>query len=107
MTTSRLETRPRFRYRPPTRLASLSVVMPAHNEADNIEAAILDALDAAAAVAEHYEVVVVDDASTDHTAAVVESMIAVFGDSVRLIRNDYNMGYGPTVRRALAAAGMA
>lgn len=106
MTTYQVEAPPVYRYRRPTRLRSLSVVMPAHNEADNIEAAILDGLGAAAAVTEHYEVVVVDDGSTDATAAIVESMTALYGNSVRLIRNEHNMGYGPTVRRAWAAAQM-
>ena len=106
MTTLPVDTPPVYRYRPPTRLRSLSVVMPAHNEAENIEPVILDALEAAAAVAERYEVVVVDDGSTDATAAIVESMAANYGDSVRLIRNEHNMGYGPTMRRAWAAARM-
>jgi hypothetical protein len=106
MTASSLDTRPVYRYHPPTRLRSLSVVMPAHNEAENIGSAITDGLEAAAAVAGRYEVVVVDDGSTDATAAIVESMAAVYGDSVRLIRNARNLGYGPTVRRAWAAARM-
>ena len=96
----------RFRFQPPTRLTSLSVVMPAHNEAENIETAVLDALAAASAVADAYEVVVVDDGSTDATAAIVEAMAATVGPEVRLIRNQGNQGYGPTVRRALAAATM-
>jgi glycosyltransferase involved in cell wall biosynthesis len=96
----------RFRFEPPTRLGSLSVVMPAHNEAGNIETAVLDALAAAASVADRYEVVVVDDGSTDATAAIVEAMAATVGPEIRLIRNEGNLGYGPTVRRALAAATM-
>jgi hypothetical protein len=80
--------------------------MPAHNEAENIEAAILNALEAASSAAERYEVVVVDDGSTDATAAIVESMAAVYGDSVRLIRNEHNLGYGPTVRQAWSTASM-
>src|SRR5512135_3336797 len=106
MTTLPVDIPPVYRYRPPTRLRSLSVVMPAHNEAENIRPAILEGLEAAAAVAERFEVVVVDDGSTDATAAIVESMAAVYGDSVRLIRNEHNLGYGPTVRRAWAAARM-
>ena len=106
MTVSSAGTRQVYRYHPPTRLRSLSVVMPAHNEEENIEAAIIDGLEAAAAVAGRFEVVVVDDGSIDATAAIVESMAAVYGDSVRLIRNEHNLGYGPTVRRAWAAARM-
>jgi len=106
MTSSAVSASSRYRYQPPTRLASLSIVMPAHNEAENIEAVVLDALEAAAGVAGRYEVVVVDDGSTDDTASIVESLTATYGDSVRLIRNEHNLGYGPTVRRAWAAAQM-
>lgn len=106
MTAIPVDTPPVHRYRPPTRLRSLSVVMPAHNEAENIEATIFEALQAAAAVAERFEVVVVDDGSTDATTAIVESIAAVYGNSVRLIRNERNLGYGPTVRRAWTAARM-
>jgi GT2 family glycosyltransferase len=97
---------PGFRYHPPTRLSSLSVVMPAHNEAPNIEAAVREALAAAAAVADRYEVIVVDDGSADDTAAVVESLAARTGEPVRLIRNGRNLGYGPAVRRAWSAASL-
>ncbi|MDR7277950.1 glycosyltransferase [Catenuloplanes atrovinosus] len=106
MTTTVEATAAPFRYRPPARLTSLSVVMPAHNEGENIEAAILEALEAATSVSDRYEVVVVDDGSTDDTAAVVERLIATYGESVRLIRNEVNLGYGPTVRRALESARM-
>jgi hypothetical protein len=95
-----------YRYTRPTRLRSLSVVMPAHNEADNIEAAVLEALHAASLVSDQYEVVVVDDGSTDETADIVDRMILVYGESVRLIQCPHNMGYGPAVRRAWAAAKM-
>jgi glycosyl transferase family 2/dolichyl-phosphate-mannose-protein mannosyltransferase len=107
MTATRVQSATGYRYRPPRRLPSLSVVMPAHNEADNIEAAILDALEAAASVTDRYEVVVIDDASTDATAGIVQSLAESYGGSVRLLRNEHNLGYGPTVRRALGAARMA
>jgi hypothetical protein len=106
MTHSQLAAPAPFRYAPPHRLSSLSVVMPAHNEAENIEAAVLEGLEAASMVADRYEVVVIDDGSTDATAAIVTAMAKVYGDSVRLIRNEHNMGYGPTARRAWTAARM-
>ncbi len=106
MTKSHVETPATYQYRAPARLRSLSVVMPAHNEAENIEGAILNAREAAFRAADRYEVVVVDDGSTDATAAIVSSMEAVYGESVRLIRNERRLGYGPTVRRAWSAARM-
>ena len=106
MTATRHDAPAAYRYAPPRRLSSLSVVMPAHNEAENIEAAIMEALESASLVAERYEVVVVDDGSSDATAAIVEALSGTYGDAVRLIRNEHNLGYGPTVRRAWAAARM-
>ncbi|MFD1720127.1 glycosyltransferase [Amnibacterium endophyticum] len=99
------ETSALFRYEPPTRLSSLSVVMPAHNEEENIETAILDALEAAALVTDDVEVVVVDDGSTDRTGAAVQAIVEIAGEGrVRLLVNERNLGYGPTVRRAWSAA---
>ena len=104
MTTVTFEPPRTFRYEPPTRLNSLSIVMPAYNEAENIAATVRDCLAAAAVVTDCFEVVVVDDGSTDDTASIVESLAAAHSGAVRLIRNERNLGYGPTVRRALAAA---
>ncbi len=59
------------------RLPSLSVVMPAHDEAENIEAAVVArARVPPSTVTDRYEVVVVDDGSTDGTDAIVESLAA-------------------------------
>ena len=63
-----------FHYQPPKKLASLSVVMPAYNEAGNIQGAVHDALQAAALVADDYEVIVVDDGSKDGTGQIVSAM---------------------------------
>lgn len=47
-------------------------------------------------------VVVVDDCSTDHTAALLKS--SVFETHVEIHSNDSNRGHGPTVIRALSRA---
>ena len=62
MTVTELKLPPAYRYRPPQHLKSLSVVMLARNQAENIEAAITDALQVASLVADCYEVVIVDSA---------------------------------------------
>jgi glycosyltransferase involved in cell wall biosynthesis len=85
--------------------ARLSIVMPAFNE----EANIAEAMRRATAVGERlcleHEVVVVDDGSTDATAAVVEA--AAREDSrIVLVRHARNRGYGEAVRTAFRAAQM-
>ena len=53
---------------------SLSIVLPAYNEQDNIEAAVRTAVGAAAAAAPDHEVVVVDDGSRDATPERVAAL---------------------------------
>jgi glycosyltransferase involved in cell wall biosynthesis len=82
---------------------SCSVVVPAHDEADNIDAC-LDAVTKAAErfFAEH-EVIVVDDGSGDDTAARVLRR-AELDPRIRLVQHDRNRGYGEALRSGFAAA---
>jgi glycosyltransferase involved in cell wall biosynthesis len=77
-----------------------SLLVPAYNEQDTIE----DVLRRAAALELDSELVVVDDGSTDGTAAAVERVRADLGDRVRLFRHDRNRGKGAGVRTAIAAS---
>jgi dolichol-phosphate mannosyltransferase len=78
----------------------LSVVMPVYNEADGIEsvvretaAELLDRLGGA-------ELVLVDDASTDETPAIL-NRLAAQDDRLKVHRAPRNGGHGPALRRAL------
>ena len=100
------ELAPTYRYVPPRRLNSLSIVMPARNRADTIRGTIRRAVEVASMVADRYEVVIVDDGSTDATAAIVARMAEKHGESIRLVRHDHTLGYGAMVRRGWSAARM-
>ena len=81
----------------------LSLVIPAYNEAAGIGQAIAEAHDALAGLADDYEILVVDDGSTDGTAdAVVE--IACGRPWLRLLRHPHNRGYGAALRTGFEAA---
>jgi dolichol-phosphate mannosyltransferase len=78
----------------------LSVVIPAHNEAEVIAptvGAVAAALDSAE---RDYEIVVVDDASTDGTGKIV-SGLAEQNPRIRLLRSHYPGGFGFAVRAGL------
>jgi dolichol-phosphate mannosyltransferase len=80
----------------------LSVVIPARNEEGSI-AETVGELTAALRRAEiAYEIVIVDDASTDRTADVVGRLAEVDGD-VRYLRSPYRNGFGFAVRAGLEA----
>ena len=81
----------------------LSIVIPAYNEADNIVATIEEVVTAVAPLDLDTEILVVDDGSSDGTAALVERQAHRFGD-IRLLVNDRNLGFGATYRRGVEAA---
>jgi len=79
----------------------LSVVVPAYNEATTIEAAVRQLRQ----VPLRLEVIVVDDASTDGTGAILERLASEGGGLVqRVIRHPTNRGKGAALRSGIAAA---
>jgi dolichol-phosphate mannosyltransferase len=80
----------------------LSVVIPAHQEAAVIEPTLRALLEQLAAEGLDYELLVVDDGSTDGTADVV-ARVAAEDPRVRCIRNDGPSGFGRAVRKGLDA----
>ena len=84
-------------------LDGVSVVLPAHNEEENLAEAVREAIAAAEQVSRRQEVIVVDDGSEDATAALATALRAM-DDRVRLVRHEHNRGYGCAIRSGLAAA---
>jgi glycosyltransferase involved in cell wall biosynthesis len=85
------------------RVASLSVFFPAFNEQDIIAKTVESASRAVSRLADDYEIIVVDDGSSDQTARVVENL-ALRDPRVRLVRHDGNRGYGAALRTGFASA---
>jgi dolichol-phosphate mannosyltransferase len=82
------------------RATRLSVVIPAHEEAGSIRATVTDIARTLDDAGIDYEVVVVDDASTDDTAAIVQAL-ATENPRVRYHRSHNPRGFGFTVRAGL------
>jgi len=83
----------------------ISIVLPAFNEAANIEKAVLSALAVAESLGLAHEVIVVDDGSTDRTADVVRGMVDQRHPRVRLILHQPNQGYGAALSSGFLASG--
>jgi glycosyltransferase involved in cell wall biosynthesis len=84
-------------------LPSLSIVIPAYNEAASIEASVRDALEVGAGRAARLEVIVCDDASRDDTRAIVAAL-AVRDPRVRVLHRAVNRGIEASIRALYAAA---
>ena len=82
---------------------SISLILPAWNESDAILRAIEEADAALRQVSADFEIIVVDDGSTDNTAELVKQA-AVENHSLRLVQHNSNQGYGAALRSGFAEA---
>ena len=86
------------------RVDSLSYFFPAHDEAENIEQLVTEALAELPRLARRFEIVCVDDGSTDGTGDIADRLAAEHPDVVRAIHHGVNQGYGAALRSGLGAA---
>lgn len=87
----------------PRSLNALTLLFPCYNEESNVGRMIEQAVKVGQEYGLDYEVVVVDDGSSDRTADIVR---AAAGEDphVRLVRHDRNRGYGAALRSGLRSA---
>lgn len=81
----------------------LSLVLPAHDEEDNLEWVVREALATLPAHFRACEIIVVDDGSRDATPAIAAALAAA-DPRVRVVRHPRNRGYGAALRSGFAAA---
>jgi glycosyltransferase involved in cell wall biosynthesis len=74
-------------------LTSLSIFFPAYNEEANIAKSVEKAVEVAKRLTSNYEILVVNDGSSDNTADVVQALCEQ-NPHVRLINHAQNQGYG-------------
>jgi len=82
---------------------TLSIIVPAYNEAANILGTLDNVSTAVAATGVEAEILVIDDGSQDETAALVAANAARF-TRMRLLQNGRNLGFGATYRHGVTAA---
>ena len=85
-------------------LSSVSAIFPAYNDAGTIPSMVLTSLMALRQVTDDYEIIVTDDGSGDHTAAVLDEMALRYPE-LHVIHHPCNQGYGATLRTGFCAAG--
>jgi glycosyltransferase involved in cell wall biosynthesis len=86
------------------RLDSLTLVMPAHNERENLQWLLPHVAEVLPRIARRFNVVVVDDGSTDGTAKVAQDLARELGLDLRVVRHERRQGYGAAVGDGLRAA---
>ena len=86
----------------PTR-TTLSVIFPAFNEEGNIRRTVESAIRVLPTLAEFWEIIIVDDGSTDGTASLCEQLVIEY-PGVKTIHHPENKGYGAALRDGILSA---
>lgn len=81
-------------------LNKLSIIIPARNESENLELCIKEIAEELIKNKIEYEVLVVDDGSTDNTSEIVSNSALKYMP-IKCIRNDKENGFGRAVRIGL------
>ncbi len=81
----------------------LSVVMPGLNEEPNLERAVRRVVDACDKLTDEFEVIVIDDGSTDRTGELADAM-AASDPRIRVVHHARNENYGIALARGIREA---
>lgn len=82
---------------------SLSLVLPAYNEEDNIEVVVRQALEVLPGYTDGFEIIVVNDGSKDRTAEIIDRLATEDG-RVRPVHHTVNQGYAGAVKTGFTAS---
>jgi glycosyltransferase involved in cell wall biosynthesis len=82
---------------------SISLFFPAWNEEDYVERAVTRALDVLPRLTDDFEIIIVNDASTDRTQEICESLAARI-PQVRVLTHAVNLKLGGAMRTGLSAS---
>ena len=88
---------------PASRPPGLSIFFPAYNDGGTIASLVILAVQIAGRLTPDFEVIVVNDGSTDATRDIVDDLVRTY-PNVRGIHHQQNRGYGAALRTGFAAA---
>lgn len=83
---------------------SISIVIPAYNEQETIVSVVDEARAVLQTLTREYEVLVVDDGSTDQTGALMDELVRQDPAHVRVIHHDGNKGFAGAIKTCYANA---
>jgi glycosyltransferase involved in cell wall biosynthesis len=88
---------------PSRTVAGLSVFFPAYNDSGTIASMVIRAVQAVSALTPDYEVIVVNDGSTDATAVIADELAQTY-PRVRVVHHPGNRGYGGALQTGFRSA---
>jgi glycosyltransferase involved in cell wall biosynthesis len=85
------------------RPVGLTVFFPAYNDSGTIASLVIAAVQTASRLTTDFEVLVINDGSTDSTAEIIDELARIY-PQVHAIHHEKNRGYGGALRTGFASA---
>jgi len=86
-----------------TKKPNITIFFPVYNDEHTVRRVAEKSLDVLSQVADHYEVIIINDGSPDRSGEVADE-VAAENPKVKVIHHEVNKGYGAAVKTGLAAA---
>ena len=86
------------------KLPSLTIFYPCFNDGGTIATMIIRGIQVAEAVAEDFEILVINDGSEDDSAQVLDEMQRLYAGKVRVLHESQPSGYGGVLRKGFASS---
>jgi len=86
-----------------TKVKEISVFFPCYNEQENIPALVSKSLEVLPAIADDYQIILVNDGSSDQTRQVAQKY-ADDNEHIELVSHEINRGYGAALRTGFLSA---
>jgi glycosyltransferase involved in cell wall biosynthesis len=83
---------------------SITVIFPAYNEEQNIRGAIQSAMEAMLPRFNSFELLIINDGSTDKTGEIAEELARTYPGRITVLHNQRNLGLGETLYRGYESA---
>ena len=85
-------------------MPGLSVFFPAYNDGGTIASLVITAVTVAGSLTPDFEVIVVNDGSSDDTPKILDELSRIYPDRLRVVHHPQNRGYGGVLRTGFATA---
>lgn len=82
---------------------SLSIVIPAYREEENLPSVVKDTVTYARKISKNFEIIIVNDGSPDKTGEIAESLAKTYRE-IRVIHHKKNLGLGRTAYDGIKAS---
>jgi len=85
-------------------MPGLSVFFPAYNDGGTIASLVITAVKVAGTLTPDFEVIVVNDGSSDDTPRILDELSRIYPNHLRVVHHPTNRGYGGVLRTGFATA---